>query len=102
MEENKGKVSENRGSSNNTQQSLFFIKHGVKKRKDQALKIRLDTLIKQAGMSQRQFYRKLEISRQAWYAYSWGFWEMPIYLKIKVSKLLNTDTSLIFQEEKNG
>jgi DNA-binding XRE family transcriptional regulator len=78
----------------------FFMPEQVKKSKNQVLKIRLDTLIKQAGYSQRQFYKKLEISRQAWYAYSWGFWKMPTYLKIKVARILNTDTSLIFDDFK--
>ena len=57
----------------------------VKARKDQALKIRLQTLIKERGMSEPQFFRKLELSRQYWYFISWGIWNCPDWLKVKIA-----------------
>ncbi len=75
------------------------VEEGVKKSKDIVLKTRLDTLIKQSGYTQRKFYKALEISRQLWYYYCWGLWEVPIPIKIKIAKLLDTDSSLIWQED---
>lgn len=74
----------------------------VKKRKNQLLKIRLDTLIKNAGLSQRQFYKQLGVSRQGWYGYSWGLIDTPVDLKVRIARLLNTDTSVIYSQKEHS
>ncbi|GEM_PF-3525311 len=67
--------------------------------KNHLLKMRLDTLIKNKGFNKPKFYKKMEVSPQLWYFYSWGIWKMPTYMRIKVARLLETDTSLIFDED---
>lgn len=75
----------------------------VKPRKQQVLKIRLQSFIKSRGMSEPQFFRKLGLSRQRWYYYSWGLWVTPDWLKIRISNELNIPISSIWiQEEKHG
>ena len=81
---------------NSTSRETYSSISHVKKRKDQVLKVRLDTLIKNVGLSQREFYKQLGISRQAWYGYSWGLISTPVDLKVRIARLLNTDTSLIY------
>jgi len=74
----------------------------VKRSKDALLKERLKTLIRAKGMSEADFYNQLRISRQYWFFISWGLWPCPIEIKVKIAAALGTDTSLIFQEVKNG
>lgn len=69
-------------------------------RKDTLLKTRLRTLIKAKGMYEKDFFRKLGISRQNWYAYSWGIAVTPQEWKIRIAQALGTDSSVIWQEEK--
>ncbi len=83
---------------NNTIKQDISKPEAVKESKDRALKIRLQTLINNKGMSEADFYNSLGISKQYWYCISWGLWQAPIDLKIKISKLLDTDTALIFQK----
>lgn len=78
-------------------ESSIFLNEPVKRGKDKALKIRLDTLIKNAGLTQSEFYRELQISRQYWYFISWGLWDCPIEFKVKIARLLNTDSSVIWR-----
>jgi len=40
--------------------------------KNHLLKMRLDTLIKNKGFNKPKFYKKMEVSPQLWYFYSWG------------------------------
>ena len=40
----------------------------------------------------------LGLSKQHWYAISWGIWEAPIELKLKISRELESDSALIFQK----
>lgn len=80
----------------------FFSEKQVKKGKNQLLKMRLQTIIHDRKMSESDFYNKLGISKQYWYCISWGIWDAPLDLKIKIAKELNTDSALIWQEEKNG
>lgn len=77
----------------------FFSDKGVKRRKDATLKIRLQALIQSKGMSEPEFFNSLELSRQYWYYISWGIWPCPIWLKVKIAKALNTDSSAIFLNE---
>ena len=85
--------------SNNPNNS-FFSQEVVKRGKDIALKTRFDTLIKNAGLSQTEFYERTGISRQYFYFISWGIWECPIEMKVKIAKVLTTDSSVIWQEER--
>lgn len=71
----------------------------VKIRKDMALKVRLQSFIKALGMSEPEFFHKLEISRQRWYYYSWGLWITPDHLKIRISNALNIPISSIWPEK---
>lgn len=73
----------------------------VKRCKDRLLKERLKTLIKSKGLSEADFYNDLGISRQYWFFISWGLWDCPIEIKVRISKALEIDTSLIWQEKKD-
>ena len=91
--------------TNNTKEQSFFYNKPVKRSKNLILKKRLDTLIKRVGLSQREFYREMGISRQLWYFYSWGIWEFPTHTKVKLAEVLKCDSSVIFEEteeQKNG
>jgi hypothetical protein len=83
----------------NNKEKSFFCKQEVKQSKSRLLKTRLQTLINDKGMSEADFYNKLGISKQYWYYISWGLWPCPLDLKIKISKELNTDSVLIWQED---
>jgi len=80
--------------------SPFFAQEGVKECKDGLLKERLKTLINQRGMSEPDFYNLVGLSRQHWYFLSWGLWNCPIEIKLKIAKALGTDSGLIWQESK--
>jgi len=80
----------------------FFCSKVVKHSKNIILKTRLDTLIKRAGLSQSEFYNKMQISRQLWYFYSWGIWIIPTHMRVKLAEILQCDSSVIFQEENNA
>lgn len=69
---------------------------GVNGRKDGLLKTRLQTLIHSQGLSEPEFFGKVGISRQYWYLLSWGISECPIEIKVKIARLLQTDSSAIF------
>ena len=77
----------------------FFKAQQVKKCKDKGLKSRLQTLIYSKGMEECHFYNSLQISRQYWYNISWGLWDIPIGLKVKIAKALDSDTSAIWLKE---
>lgn len=80
--------------------SPFFVKNEVNKGKDCLLKERFKTLIKNKGMSEADFYNSLHISKQYWFCISWGLWNAPVELKLKIAKALDTDSGLIWQESK--
>ncbi len=80
----------------NSKDKPFFYKRGVKPCKKPILKIRFQTLIEAIGMTEPNFYNKIGISRQLWYFVSWGIWEPANYLKVRIAKELNTDSSVIF------
>ena len=71
----------------NSSDNSFFIEEKVKKRKDQALKIRCESAIESTGLSNRQFYDKTGFSRQQWYYWSWGLDPFPNWAKIKLCDL---------------
>ena len=85
--------------TNNSKEDSFFCSKVVKRSKNIILKTRLDTLIKRAGLSQSEFYNKMQISRQLWYFYSWGIWIIPTHMRVKLAEILKCDSSVIFQEE---
>lgn len=71
----------------------------VYKSKDTLLKERLRTLIKSKGMTESEFWHSVGMTKQTWYFYSWGIWEAPIALKVKIAQALNSDTCVIWQEQ---
>lgn len=75
----------------------FLLPEGVKKRKDEALKGRLQALILERGMSEPEFFHKIGIIRQYWYSISWGIDECPTYLKIRIAKELGVDSRVIWE-----
>lgn len=94
------KVSQEKNhSQENTTKQNFFLDKPVKKCKNWVLKNRLQTLIKRLGMSEADFYKEIGLSKQYWYMISWGMEETPQDVKIRVAKALDTDTSLIWQEQ---
>ena len=86
----------------NESTQTFFLNKGVNKGKDKDLKNRLQTIIKSKGMSEADFYNSIGLSRQYWYFISWGIWKPNEDLMFKISRALDVDSRLIFQEEKNG
>lgn len=72
----------------------------VKKGKNEALKLRLRAIITSQGMTEPDFCQKIQMSKQQWYALSWGIWPAPDGTKIKIAKALNTDTLAIWRGEK--
>ena len=67
-------------SSNNS----FFCEEEVKKCKNQILKNRCEDAITSCGISNQDFYERVNISRQQWYYWSWGLIEFPLWLKVKL------------------
>src|SRR3989338_7817753 len=83
-----------------TKRKPIFLNSHIRKIKDVSLKIRLQTLIKARGLSEKDFYRSLDYSPQVWYALSWGIWEANIETKVKVARALEVDSSVIWQDSK--
>jgi hypothetical protein len=81
-----------------TAKHTIFLNSHIRKVKDSSLKIRLQTLIKARGLSEKEFYKSLSYSAQVWYALSWGIWEANIETKVKVAKALEVDSSVIWQD----
>ena len=65
--------------------------------KDLVLRTRFQTLIKKAGLTNSQFYEQVGISRQYYYFLSWGLWDCGIDTKLKIAKILNCDSMLIWR-----
>ena len=82
--------------SNNTPKQTIFLDSHIRRSKDKAIKIRLQTLIKSKGMSENEFYKNLGYSAQVWYAISWGIWETTIEHKVRIAKALEVDSSVIW------
>lgn len=83
---------------NETSKENFFLPMSVKKHRDDALKIRLKTLISAKGLSQADFYKSLGLSKDYWYLLSYGKMNCPLDLKVKISQALGVDSSVIWQE----
>jgi len=83
----------------NSSDKNFFLDKRVKERKNHALKTRLQTLILSKGLSEPDFYHKIGLSKQYWYEISWGRWDCPIKLKVRIAEALGVDSSVIFQED---
>lgn len=79
----------------------FFSNREVNKRiykaKNNTLKDRLRTLIKSKGMSEADFYKLIGLTKQYWYCISWGIWDCPSDLKVKIASTLRVDSSVIFE-----
>ncbi len=90
---------ENPSIADSGKKNSFFLNGGVKERKDYKLKERLKALIKSKGMSEPDFFNKIQISRQLWYYYSWGVWPCPVHMRVKIAQALDTDSSVIFLED---
>lgn len=68
----------------NSSDKTFFMREGVKSRKNHILKDRFESAILSCGISNQHFYEKIGISRQQWYYWSWGLKPFPVWLKIKL------------------
>ncbi len=99
-ESNTYKYCVKREDTNNSTSSPIFLNSKVRKSKDSVLKNRLQTLILSKGMSEADFYNSLGISKQVWYALSWGIWEATKDWKIKIAQALDTDSIVIWEVEK--
>jgi hypothetical protein len=82
--------------SNNTSKKTIFLNSHIRRNKDRSLKTRLQTLIRARGLSEKEFYKSLGYSPQVWYAISWGIWETTINHKVRISKALDVDSSVIW------
>lgn len=76
----------------------FFVDNRVNEGKDYLLHERIKTLIKNKGLSNSEFYKLSGISRQHYYLISYGLQKCSIELRVKLAKILDTDSSLIFQK----
>jgi DNA-binding XRE family transcriptional regulator len=83
----------------NSSEKSFSCKEGVKESKNRLLKERLQTLIRNKGWSNHEFYSRVGITRQHYYFLSWGLWNPPLDVKIKISRVLEVDSALIWREE---
>lgn len=86
----------------NSKEKSFFSKEEVISRKDEQLKSRIRTLIADRRLKECEVYHKLGITKQYWYNITWGIWEAPQEMKLKIAKLLCTDTSVIWRGDING
>lgn len=75
------------GKTSNSSTHSFFVEGVVKSRTQMRFKQRCDDAIKHTGLSQSEFYRKAQLSRQMWYNYSWRILPFPAHLKIKLCDL---------------
>jgi len=85
---------------NKSTERNFFLKSTVEKHRDEALKIRLKTLISAKGMSQADFYKSLGLGKDYWYMISWGKVACPLDLKVRIAQALEVDSSVIWQEDR--
>lgn len=89
--------------SNLDEAKALFLQGSVKSRKSQAFKVRVDSAISSTGLSQRDFYIRIEISRQEWYYYAWGITPFPSWLKIKLCDTFGKPfRDLFLQGDNNG
>ena len=77
----------------------FSFDKSVKECKNELLRERFQTLIKNHGWSNHEFYLRSGLSRQYYYYISWGLWNPPLDVKIKIAKILGVDSALIWKEE---
>jgi len=75
---------------------------GVKESKNALLKERLRTIIRSKGLTEREFYHSLNMSRQYWYGVSWGLLITPYDLKLKIAAALDVDSTLIWINKQDG
>lgn len=87
--------------TDDSKEGSIFLDSSVRRRKDELLKNRLQTLIFSRGMSESEFYSSLNLSRQVWYALSWGIWKPTQSMKIKVAMALGVDSRAIWKENEN-
>lgn len=77
-------------------QYRIFKSPVVKHSKDGLFKARIQTLILAQGMKELEFYKKCQLTKQLWYAISWGIWEPRDWLKIRIAKELGIDSRVIW------
>lgn len=82
-----------------SKESNHLRSQSVKQRLNQSFKIRCDAAKDATGMNSKDFYSKVEISRQLWYAYSWGIKPFPLWLKIKLCDLFGKTFRDLFLQE---
>jgi DNA-binding XRE family transcriptional regulator len=80
-------------------EKAFFSNESVKKQKNLALRTRLQTLIKQKGWTNQEFYKISGVSRQYYYFISWGLWPCPLDIKLKIARVLEVDSRIIWRDE---
>ncbi len=94
------KVSEaNNHLEENATKKNFFLRQGVKQNKNALLKARLRTLIYARGMNEAEFYHSIGLGKQYWYEISWGIWDCPDNIKVKIAQALETDSCVIWRAE---
>lgn len=71
----------------------------VERRRDQALKIRLQTLLTAKGFKQSTFYKSVGLTKDRWYQISWGLSYCPEYLKVKIAGALGVDSRAIWGDK---
>lgn len=80
----------------------FSLKSDVEKRKDQALKIKLDTLRDNLGIPITEFYERAKITRAYWYRLSWGLDEFPHWLKLHLFREFGDSFAFLFDSKLGG
>lgn len=75
---------EKKQQTDNSKEDSFFCNRKVRKCKNPVYKILCESAVTSAGLSNEQFYKKAEISRQQWYYWSWGIETFPDWLKIRL------------------
>jgi DNA-binding XRE family transcriptional regulator len=95
---NLSETGDNRSSNKESRIDSFFLANDVKKHRNDALKIRLKTLISAKGLSQADFYKSLGLSKDYWYLLSYGKMVCPLDIKVRIAQALGVDSSVIWQE----
>ena len=79
----------------------FFLNKGVKECKKQLTpKEVIDVLLRERAWKQVELADKVGLSRQGLNNYISGRWEIPTQIKIKIARVLEVDSSVIWDLEK--
>lgn len=77
----------------------FSLKTHVRGRKNEAFKIKCESALSSTGLSNQQFYKKVGVSRQMWYYYSWSIEPFPHWLKIRLCDMFGKSFRDLFLGE---